>query len=167
MNQELRRVDVKCPACGARDNWGLEKAVRYLICHGKFRRTSTPDPDLVFELVFAFASKLTCAECEATGLEIAWAKEDESSAGDWQEAILCQACRKPIPADRLAVVPGATLCVPCQEQMDRGMLCAKTAESDFCPKCGAPTKMEARNVGGVTKYVLVCTNFPRCRGFTE
>jgi phage/conjugal plasmid C-4 type zinc finger TraR family protein len=37
----------------------------------------------------------------------------------------CEACDQPIPAERLAIVPGATRCVRCQTLRDRGAVPAR------------------------------------------
>jgi RNA polymerase-binding transcription factor DksA len=36
-----------------------------------------------------------------------------------EEFGLCEECGKPIPEERLLVVPGATLCVPCQREFEK------------------------------------------------
>ena len=164
MAKEIRSVNAKCTACVHCEIWGFEASVRALVRAGKFRRGSSPDPEVVFELLFAFVGQLICSECRAVGLQLTWREDSDDTASDWQDAVLCEACRKPIPEERLAVVHDATLCVRCQDQQDRGVLRPMAVESDLCPRCGSPPKMEHREVGGVTRYAMVCTNSPRCRG---
>lgn len=36
-----------------------------------------------------------------------------------EEFGLCEECGKPIPEERLLIVPEATLCVPCQQELER------------------------------------------------
>ncbi len=123
----------------------------------KVRRGREPEPEIMVEVLMATAAELTCPQCGNPGLTATPADEN---ADDWPEAKVCESCSKPIPPDRLAAVPGATLCVACQEDEELGHT---KAEIGYCPRCGAPMELRLGKSGGLTRYVPTCMGNPPCR----
>jgi hypothetical protein len=102
---------------------------------------------------------MTCPICKEKSLSATpRAVEDDE---DWQSAVLCEVCRKPIPFERLDAIPAAKRCAQCQERTESGG--ADESEPDFCPKCGAPVEIRVSRGTGITRYKRVCTAFPPCR----
>lgn len=114
---------------------------------------------MVSELLVANLARLKCDACGHAGLLLG--TDDEADApDDWQQAVLCQICIRPIPLERLEVFPHATRCVECQDASDRGV---ETTEPEFCPKCGALLELRVSRGSGVTRYKQFCTGSPPCR----
>ena len=113
------------------------------------------------------AHRLTCDACHQTGLAIIGA-DDGGPLGsrvlagddDWQQAVICQICREPIPPERLEVFPNSIRCAKCQDLADRG---AEPVPPEYCPKCGALLEMRVSRGGGITRYKQFCTGNPPCR----
>ncbi|HEV3025180.1 MAG TPA: TraR/DksA C4-type zinc finger protein, partial [Pirellulales bacterium] len=120
------------------------------------RSHSEATPDELRELVFALAPKSACPNCEAVGLT---AKPVDDEA-DWPQARRCEACGKPIAAERLEVFPDAKLCASCQQGDERG---EQAATGEFCPKCGWPLVVKPSRGAGIHRFQLVCSKSPPCR----
>jgi ssDNA-binding Zn-finger/Zn-ribbon topoisomerase 1 len=158
-----------CDKCGWRTVCGEEELARRLRTLGLLRRSPHPPEELVGELLRVNVHRLACDACHQVGLIIGeagdgrrpgsapFADEDD---GDWQQAVICQICRQPIPPERLEVFPDATRCAKCQSIADRG---AEPAPPEFCPKCGALLEMRVSRGGGITRYKQFCTGNPPCR----
>ena len=156
-------VVLKCLEC----NWQVccnqvevEQRLRQL---GQLRRASHPPEDLVRELLVANASKLACDQCKTAGLVFSEPEEpqdDDDDDGDWQQAIVCEVCHKPIPPERVEVFPDAKRCVGCQDVADRG---EEPEELEFCEKCGSLVELRVSRGGGITRYKRFCTGSPGCR----
>lgn len=152
-------VELTCRHCNWRTLCGDVEAARRLRALGLLRRAPDPPDDLVCELLKAHGQRLTCDNCRHPGLVIDFnpaAPDDD----DWQTAVVCEVCRKPIPDERLQAVPGAKRCVACQDAEERGLA---PTEPDFCPKCGALLELRVARGGGLTRYKLACTGRPPCR----
>jgi hypothetical protein len=152
-------VQLQCGACGWRTVCGESEIVRRLRTLGLFRRAPTPPEDLVVEMLRSHGHRLACDCCSATSLGV---RLDDPNAdeGDWEQVIVCEVCRQPIPQERLAVFPRATRCAACQEALDRG---ETFIQPEYCPKCGAVLELRVSRSGGVTRYKLFCTSHPPCR----
>ncbi len=155
---------LECPQCGWRTLCGHEELARRLRNLGLLRRAPHPPADLVEELVKANIGRLPCDNCHATGLALAEADDASlrgfSDSDDWQQAVLCEICRQPVPPERLDIFPTARRCVACQDAADRG---AEPLALEYCPKCGALLEMRVSQGGGVTRYKQFCTGQPACR----
>jgi hypothetical protein len=115
---------------------------------GMLRRAMDPEPSLVVELFRRAADKLTCPECDS-----ALTVRDIDDA-DWGAAPNCEGCEQPIPAARLAALPGATLCAACQQKVDRG---EPVGQPDYCEHCGGIMVLK-RTTKGIRRFVEVCSS---------
>ncbi len=152
-------IQLECAACGWWTVCGEAEVVRRLRKLGQFRRAPEPPEDLVREVLRTSGHRLTCDRCQTTGLKV-----QESSAiadaGEWEQVVVCEICRQPIPRERLEALPHAKRCASCQDQADRG---ATFVEPDYCRKCGSIVELRVSRTGGVTRYKLWCTGNPPCR----
>lgn len=157
-----------CSKCGWRTVCGEEELARRLRSLGLLRRSPHPPPELVSELLRVNVHRLACDACHHVDVSIAAHSDggprrgslSDEDDGDWQQAVICQICRQPIPPERLEVFPDATRCAKCQAVADRG---AEPAPPEFCPKCGALLEMRVSRGGGITRYKQFCTGNPPCR----
>jgi len=156
-------VNLKCPQCGWQTTCGAEEIARRLRLLGLLKRAANPPEDLVRELLVANAKRLTCDQCKEAGLVFSEPEDSgdfDADAGDWQQAIVCEVCRKPIPVERVEIFPEARRCVDCQDVADRG---AEPEELEFCEKCGSLVELRVSRGGGITRYKRFCTGSPGCR----
>jgi len=116
--------------------------------------------EVVVELLAANAARLVCDQCQHTGLLIGQPVAADDDEGDWQQAVVCEVCRKPIPSERVEIFPDARRCVGCQDVADRG---EEPEEPEFCEKCGSLVELRVSNAGGMTRYKRFCTGSPPCR----
>jgi len=152
-------IALTCPQCGWRTTCGVDQLATRLRTLGLLRRAPHPPEELVTELLKTNLSRLPCDQCAATGLQIA-DNDDAHPDDDWQQAVTCEVCRKPIPPERLEIFPTASRCVDCQNLADTGQ---EQDEPDFCPKCGALVELRVSRGSGTTRYKLFCTGNPPCR----
>ncbi|MHB1038452.1 MAG: TraR/DksA family transcriptional regulator [Pirellulales bacterium] len=157
MNCPPPYLELRCRACSWSEACGPDAMIRWLVKAKKVRPGRAPEPEILVEVFRATAGQLACPQCGEMGLEVGQAVEDEV---DWPSARSCAACAKPIPPERLAVVPNATLCAACQRDEEQGR--AKV-EVEYCPRCGSPMELRQSRATGVTRYVLACTGNPPCR----
>ncbi|MAT69031.1 MAG: hypothetical protein CMJ58_05850 [Planctomycetaceae bacterium] len=148
----------QCHGCGWWTVAGEAELVRRLRKLGHFRRATDPPTEMVVELLNSYGPKLACDRCGATGLAIT--ADDSGDRGEWEQAVVCELCREPIPAERLEVFPDARRCVACQDAADRGK---SFVEPEYCPKCGAIVELRVSRGGGTTRYKMFCTGNPPCR----
>jgi len=127
---------------------------------GLLRRAPHPPGELVAELLAANVSRLSCDACQALGLALNEPDQDEDDDGDWQQAVVCEVCKKLIPPERVEVFPDAKRCVDCQSVADRG---EDVEEPEFCPKCGSFVELRVSRATGITRYKRFCTGSPACR----
>ncbi|QDS98567.1 TraR/DksA C4-type zinc finger protein [Adhaeretor mobilis] len=154
-------AQLTCSECQWRTVCGEEQVAKRLRKLGLLRRAAEPPVEMLQELLISHGSQLKCDQCEAVGLAVSDPAVDEfDEAGDWQQAILCEVCRKPISEERLEFMPKATRCVKCQSAEDRGEV---EEEFDYCPKCGSLMELRTSRGGGITRYKLFCTGSPSCR----
>jgi hypothetical protein len=152
-------AELTCPACSWRTICGEAEIVRRLRQLGLFRRATEPPEEIVREMLRTHGHRLPCDHCGATGLAIRLGADD-SDAAEWEQVILCEICRQPIPPQRLEIVPTATRCTACQDAADRG---ASQVEPEYCPRCGAILELRVSRAGGLTRYKQWCTGNPPCR----
>ena len=151
-------LQLSCPAC----TWFLvcdkADAIEAQLRAGGFLLDErAPSARALQTLLRGAGPRLTCPECGSEGLEVAPYTAGE---GDWQEAITCEVCRKPIPPERLEALPGVRRCIACQQAAESG---AEREEPEYCPKCGAPLVLRVSRASGTTRYKLFCTGMPPCR----
>ncbi len=152
---------IECNQCGWRTVCGHEDLARRLRNLGLLRRAPHPPADLVEELARSNLHRLVCDQCHAMGLAfVALDDVETDEAGDWQQAVLCEICRQPVPPERLEIFPKVRRCVSCQNASDRGM---EPDAQEYCPKCGALLEVRVSQGGGVTRYKQFCTGQPPCR----
>jgi hypothetical protein len=152
-------VQLDCSACGWRTLCGEAEILRRLRTGGQFRRATDPPEEIVREVLLAHSGALTCDECKTAGLRVTL-DPVQDDGDEWEQAVVCEICREPIPAERLEIKPNATRCVACQDAADRGR---SFVEPDYCPKCGSLLELRVSHGGGVTRYKLWCTGSPACR----
>ncbi|GAB4128165.1 TraR/DksA C4-type zinc finger protein [Thermopirellula anaerolimosa] len=153
----IRYYKLSCGSCGKSETISRHEAMVRLAAARKLRATAwNSDEGLLDELIPALLAAMPCSCGEKnrriTGLE---------SADDWTESRRCRDCGRVIPPARLAVLPDAEKCADCQTASEQGR---STGPDRYCPRCGHPMKLTPRDVGGVTRYVWVCTKIPPCRG---
>ena len=154
---------LRCESCGWQTTCGEAEIVSRLRSLGLLKRAANPPEELVYELLLASVSRLSCDQCHTVGLafsEPEKSKVFDSDAGDWQQAIVCEVCRKPIPPERVEVFPEARRCVDCQNVADRG---EEPEELEFCEKCGSLVELRVSRSSGITRYKRFCTGSPACR----
>ena len=153
-----------CTKCGWRTTCGEDELARRLRILGLLRRSPHPPVELVSELLRVNVHRLQCDACHGTGLAIVGADDGGPSGSrddsDWQQAVICQICREPIPPERVEIFPDAKRCAKCQDLADRG---AEPTAPEYCPKCGALLEMRVSRGGGITRYKQFCTGQPPCR----
>ncbi len=150
---------LQCNACDWQTTCGEEEIARRLRVLGLLRRSAHPPEDLVRELLATSAERLACDQCGKAGLAFSESKLEDDD-GDWQQATVCEVCRKPIPPERVEVFPEARRCVGCQDVADRG---EEPEELEFCEKCGSLVELRVSRGGGITRYKRFCTGSPGCR----
>jgi hypothetical protein len=151
-------VELECSGCGWRTLCGEGEIVRRLRALGRFRRASDPPEEIVREVLRSHGSQLACDACGKIGLAV---RLDAAESDDeWEQVVVCEMCRQPIPAERLEFNPNATRCAQCQDAADRGH---SFVEPEYCPKCGSLLELRVSRGGGVTRYKMWCTGNPSCR----
>ena len=149
---------LQCADCHWQTTCSEAEILRRLRKLGLLRRAEHPPEELITELLAANASKLTCDGCGHTGLRVCDPIDDDGS--DWQQAVVCEVCRQPIPLERVEVFPNAKRCVDCQAAADRG---EEAEDPEFCERCGALVELRVSRGGGITRYKRFCTGDPPCR----
>jgi Zn finger protein HypA/HybF involved in hydrogenase expression len=152
-------IQLECRSCGWWTLCGEAEITRRLRKVGLFRRATDPPEELVREVLATHGSRLSCDRCHESGLVVRLDTED-AERGVWEQVVVCEICREPIPPERLEIKPKATRCVACQEAADRGH---SFVEPDYCPKCGSLLELRVSRGGGITRYKLWCTGNPSCR----
>lgn len=155
----LSRV-LACPDCSWRTVCGPAEVASRLRLVGLLRRDAEPDDDIMAALLPDAAARMTCPACKRIGLAVS-DHDDAGDQDDWQAAVLCDRCRKPIDPERLEVFPDTKRCVACQAKAESGE--PEPDEPDFCPKCGALVELRVSRGGGLTRYKRFCTGSPPCR----
>ena len=130
--------------------------VEWLRRAGLMRSESDADADIVVELFRASSHKFTCPACSQHGLATCEPVEDNDEA--WDLSRNCEACGRPIPAERLEVFPDTRLCVSCQSGEEQGQ---SVGEVEYCPKCGTPMILTLARGAGIARYAMRC---PACTG---
>jgi hypothetical protein len=149
-------LELRCPACAWRETCGLQGITAWLQQMGKIRSNRAPEPEILYELFRATAPQMTCPGCGKEGL--LWVPVEDGWDDDPPR---CAGCSRPIAPERLAAVPGATLCAACQEDVEQGR---GPSNQEFCPRCGAPMTLRLSRRAGLARYVMACTARPPCRG---
>lgn len=157
MSSQPLFLELRCPACSWSEVFSEGRIAERLRSLRKLRVRSHPEPEILAEVFKAVAAEMACPECGATGLWTETAAEDRL---DWPQARQCDACGRPIEAERLELLPGATLCAACQRQLERG---ETPGQPEYCPRCGAPMQLRLSRKGGVARYEMTCTANPPCR----
>lgn len=153
MHDELRHMELTCPACSESERCGYSQMLQRLQAVGVMRRSKDPEPTLVTELFESTANRFACSVCGHVGLGVGETQEEDWSG--WGEAVACSGCRQPIPHERLELFPKTKLCAPCQQKDDAGA----NDEPEFCPRCG--DVMSVRVKSGTSQYVMSCSSCGR------
>lgn len=147
-------LELRCPACGWAETCGEERIAAWLRKARKVRAGREPELEIMVEVLTATAGQLVCPACGRAGLAAG------PAADDWSEAGLCERCRQPISEERLRAVPGTTLCADCRRREELGRA---EPPAQYCPRCGAPMRLELSKSRGLARYVMACTGNPPCR----
>ncbi len=153
MTEPYEMMELTCPGCSWNETCGGEDMLDWLRRVGMLRRAKDPGYALVRELFVSSAGRFSCPECGRAGLAVEIASPEEAD-DDWGEGRLCGACQKPIPPERLEIFPDAEYCAACQ---DAASDADASEEPEFCPKCGAMMTLRTSRSGGITRYVMACT----------
>src|SRR5690606_31524452 len=157
----LRKV-LTCRECGWRTVSGRDDLVARLRLVGQLRREKEPDDAIVEALIVDSARHMTCPMCKHVGLIAKEADaEEDDDAGDWQEAVLCEICRKAIDPERLEFLPETRRCAECQHLAETDAL--PDDDVEYCPRCGSLVELRVSHAGGLTRYKRLCTGDPPCR----
>ncbi|MDH3717831.1 MAG: TraR/DksA C4-type zinc finger protein [Planctomycetota bacterium] len=148
-------IELRCGSCGWNEVCGEDGVARWLRVAEKLRHDRQPDMQIMLEILRATASQLGCPECQQQGLLVVDAEPTDA----WPSARLCEACGKPIPAERLDALPHTTMCTACQQTDERG---EGSQEIEYCPRCGAPMELKLSKGAGISRYVMVCSASPPC-----
>ena len=157
MSAEMSEMEFLCRACSWRETCGPQEMTEKLRSLGFLRREKKPDAATVRELLTGAGPRLCCPDCGEEGLVIQPVREEDD---EWQDAVLCDVCRKPIPPERLEAIPGTRRCTACQEDNEAGRF---KEEPDFCPRCGALLVLKMSSGRGTTRFKMFCTGSPPCR----
>ena len=152
-------VELSCGACSWHALVGPEGIERHLRAAGMLKR-DRPDRATLDELLHGAAPTLKCPDCGTPGLRVRPQVDNEDWDDDWQDAVSCDICRKPIPPERLEAAPGATRCVTCQQAAESGRL---ADEPEYCARCGALLVLRVSSGADTTRYKLFCTGIPPCK----
>ncbi|QDU55641.1 TraR/DksA C4-type zinc finger protein [Aeoliella mucimassa] len=150
----LRKI-LSCKSCSYRTVAGLDDLVARLRLVGQLRRDKDPDEGIVAALLAEYAALMTCPTCKAIGLQASDADDDWQDEDDWQAAVLCEVCRKPIDPERLEFLPDTKRCTECQHKTEAGTL--PDDDPEFCPRCGALIEIRVSRGSGLTRYKRFCT----------
>jgi hypothetical protein len=151
--------ELTCRNCGWRTVCGPSDATSRLRLIGLLRRETDPDDAVIAELLLQAAPRMTCPICKEKRL-VAKPSDLADEDADWQTAVLCEVCRKPIDPERLEAIAVTKRCTACQGKAEAGQL---AEEPDYCPHCGALTEVRVSRGGGITRYKRFCTGAPPCR----
>ena len=95
--------------------------------------------------------------------------DEDTAAGEVVDVPVrpCAGCGRPIPPERLEVIPDATQCVPCQQRTESAPTDWRVSEL-VCPRCavrGVHSRMVWRTARDPTipGYFLGCNRYPECR----
>ncbi len=145
-----------CRSCSWQTTSGREDLISRLQLVGLLRRDNDPEDEIILALLEDAAARMTCPSCKSIGLVASDSEETETEwDDDWQAAVLCNHCRKPIPPERVEALPGVKQCVECQGMEETGTL---PEEPDFCPRCGSLVEIRVSQSGGITRYKQFCTS---------
>lgn len=162
---KIRLALLTCKQCDEKQKWDAAGRLRALQKAGHLRKVTDPKSPLVDELFTSQVSSLPCPSCKQAGyLHLTWIDPQEqadSEDDDWGGR-LCKSCRQPIPAERLQVIPNATLCVACQQTEVCASNCS-TLSDESCPKCGNWLHIETRR-SSLRTHILRC---PACNYRSE
>ena len=149
--------DLICPQCQARESLRPDQLLHRLRNAGVLRRAKDPDVDEIVQLAQANLARLTCASCGHVGLQLDESASNVDADEDWGDPKPCERCKALIPAERLELFPGTTLCVKCQQASERG---DDGGAVEYCPRCGNIVQMRKARGDGISRYVMEC---PSCR----
>jgi RNA polymerase-binding transcription factor DksA len=149
-----------CRNCQWRTVCGRDDAIARLRIIGLLRRDPDPDENLLRVLFVEAAPRMTCPMCKEKRLHAVDHDPEEDADADWQSAVLCEVCRKPIPPERVEALPNVKRCVGCQGRDEAG---TAVEEPEYCPHCGSLVEIRASRGTGITRYRRFCTGNPACR----
>jgi hypothetical protein len=109
------------------------------------------------ELV-ALLPRLKCSACGSKDISLRAVVDGHDVEFEPSDvARICAACGHPIPLARIAAVPDAVHCRPCQELLEAGRPVERDAPT-ICKRCGAEMVWRVNR----NRYFLGCSRFPRC-----
>ena len=153
----MTRLRLHCSNCRHSELVGSEALVLRLRAAGLLKRASgeeIKDVEYLAALAQPLADSWPCRECGGVGLTVEISDGDDD---DFDSGQPCAACGKVIPAERMELFPGTTLCTTCQSVVDRG---GTPDTQEYCPRCGSLMQIRSARGSGVARYALVC---PQCR----
>jgi len=161
VKETAKQVRLACRGCNWHTFCDDDDILALLRNAGTLRRATECSREMLLELLRSHANKMTCDSCDRVGLTVATDTKDANDDfddGDWNEVRLCRGCRKPIPDERLELFPNEVLCASCKEQ---GVSPAGPTEQEYCERCGGLMKMQQSRSGGISRYVMRCSDCGR------
>jgi hypothetical protein len=152
--------ELTCRNCGWRTVCGTVDAAARLRLLGSLQDERDPNEPTLATMLVESAPRMTCPLCKEKRLT-ATPSHATDDFDDWQQAVLCDVCRKPIDPERLEAVPNARRCAACQGRAEAGVLADE--EPEYCPQCGALLELRVSRGRGITRYKRFCTGDPPCR----
>lgn len=152
--------ELQCMHCRHSRRMDAAGRLRWLQLAGHLRKVHDPHSPLIEPLVPLQLAKECCSECGQQRMRMLLISlhqtQNQASEDDmeWGSRRLCQDCRQPIAAERLAALPEATRCIACQSTS----VCAAavdTLSDENCPKCGAWLHWETLRTS-IGTFRLVC-----------
>jgi RNA polymerase-binding transcription factor DksA len=112
--------------------------------------------------VLRLYDRLTCSQCRARKITL----HDESGRllAAWDQLRRCRACGDPIPAPRVAALPGTDVCAACatraRERPADPRWPSPPGELKRCGRCGSRTIV--RQNRDDENFFVGCTRYPTC-----
>ena len=154
-------LELECRHCQWRTLCGHDDAIARLRLLGLLRRNPDAAEEVLVPLFLEAAPRMTCPLCKEKQLVARPLDAAEISAeDDWQAAVLCEVCHKPIPPERIEALPRVKRCIECQGQSEAGV---SEEEPEYCPNCGSLVELRVSRGPGTPRSRRVCTGNPPCR----
>ena len=151
MTDQARLMELICPSCNTSNICSVGEMKKWLMKHGKLRRTRDPELELIEELFLVSANKFTCDECGHVGMIVRAAEQLPDD--EWDMARRCETCGQPISNERLEIFRNTRVCMSCKDDEERGH---PHEEPEYCPRCGGVMEMKPEKGPGITRYEYRC-----------
>lgn len=151
-------LELRCRQCAWSELCGVSEMINHLQRLGMMRRPKEVDPATVRELFLGSADRMACPDCGQAPLVPGPPEEEQAH---WPGSRRCEGCGEVISSERVAAMPDIRICVACQGRDEAG---SPTVEQEYCPRCGSAMILRQSSGAGLTRYRMVCSASPACRG---